>query len=362
MNILIVKLAALGDVLRTTSLLRPLRERYPDAEIRWLTSESARPLLEGNPLLSEIRAFRPPASAADSRTPESPDAWVGRFDLVLSMEEDPNASRLARRACRGELIGVYPDGERLRYTTSSASYYDMSLLNRDPDGGLGAADALKAANTLSYAELWLGILRLPIPNDRGALRPILALNARDREAAARLARDLGLTPGSPVGLNLGAGGRWPAKQLSEARASSLIEALREKLRRPLLLLGGPQEGARNRRILQRLNGRVMDAGTGHDLRGFAAVVELCGAVLTTDTLALHVATALGRPVAILIGPTSAAELDACGTGAKLRAAEGCSCFYRPACRLDVSCLDRIPDADILGAIENCLAAGRSAGG
>ena len=51
----------------------------------------------------------------------------------------------------------------------------MSLLNRDADGGLKAANALKAANRLSYARLWL---KIPASRRLGAARPILRLNAR----------------------------------------------------------------------------------------------------------------------------------------------------------------------------------------
>ncbi len=37
MNILIIKLGAIGDIIRTTPLLRKLRMDYPNANISWLT-------------------------------------------------------------------------------------------------------------------------------------------------------------------------------------------------------------------------------------------------------------------------------------------------------------------------------------
>src|SRR5262245_6386084 len=40
-RVLLVKLAAVGDVLRTTSLLPGLHRRWPGAHVTWLTSSAA---------------------------------------------------------------------------------------------------------------------------------------------------------------------------------------------------------------------------------------------------------------------------------------------------------------------------------
>src|ERR1043165_7042653 len=112
-RILVVKLAALGDVVRTTSLLRPLRAKYPGCRIWWVTTPGAMALLEGNPLIHRLLTVdgleQLPASA--------------RFDLVLSLEEDARAAELAAERCDGEFIGVYHEFGALKYTRSAALYY-----------------------------------------------------------------------------------------------------------------------------------------------------------------------------------------------------------------------------------------------
>ena len=45
MNILIVKLSAIGDVIHTLPALAALRRRYPDADITWVVEEAAADLL-----------------------------------------------------------------------------------------------------------------------------------------------------------------------------------------------------------------------------------------------------------------------------------------------------------------------------
>ncbi|MBI5625113.1 MAG: glycosyltransferase family 9 protein [Elusimicrobia bacterium] len=342
MRVLIVKLSALGDVLRTTSLLRPLVGRYPGARVSWLTSRAALPLLEGNPWIERAAAF----GTAGFRP---------GFDLVLSLEEDASAARLAERSCAGELVGVLSRAGGLTYTPSSAPYYDLSLLHRDPDGGHAAADRLKASNRLTYAELWLKVLGLRKPRRPGALRPVLALAEDDRAAARAVSSGVGFSGGpAPIGLNPGAGRRWPAKRLSVESAVRLAAALHRRFRRPVLLFGGADEAARNRAIAaaaRRRGALVLDPGTGHPLRSFAGLVDLCEAVVTTDTLTLHVATALGKKTFALAGPTSAAELDVFGRGAVLTPPGGCSCFYRPRCLRARSCLDRFPAERICRAMD-----------
>ena len=53
-RIVIVKLDAMGDVLRTTSCLAPLKQRYPRSHITWITRQNAVPLLAGNPWIDRI--------------------------------------------------------------------------------------------------------------------------------------------------------------------------------------------------------------------------------------------------------------------------------------------------------------------
>src|SRR5262250_2783468 len=60
-RILIIKLDAMGDVLRTTALLPILTTAHPQAAITWITRPESKPLLEHNPYLSEVVAYGPDA-------------------------------------------------------------------------------------------------------------------------------------------------------------------------------------------------------------------------------------------------------------------------------------------------------------
>ncbi|MDX9712365.1 MAG: hypothetical protein RBT56_07565 [Ignavibacteriaceae bacterium] len=53
-KILIIKLDAIGDVLRTTSILKPLKRKYPDCYIEWCTRKNASDLFNNNSLVNEV--------------------------------------------------------------------------------------------------------------------------------------------------------------------------------------------------------------------------------------------------------------------------------------------------------------------
>src|ERR1017187_6773686 len=84
-RLLIVKLAADGDVLRTTSILPSLRRRFPGAHLTWLTESSAEPLLRHHPLIDRIWA-----------SPERclPQLLAQDFDLVINPDCDAKSCAL----------------------------------------------------------------------------------------------------------------------------------------------------------------------------------------------------------------------------------------------------------------------------
>ena len=57
MNILIVKLSAIGDVIHTLPSLAALRRLYPDAHITWVIEEAAAEIISGHPHLNRVIVF-----------------------------------------------------------------------------------------------------------------------------------------------------------------------------------------------------------------------------------------------------------------------------------------------------------------
>jgi hypothetical protein len=135
MNVLIVKLGATGDVVRTTPLLRRL-----GGQIRWLTAAKNMVLLTG--LKDNLRCF------SWEQRQLLPDI---RYDLVINLEDTLEAGSYLKRHQAAQLFGAYVDSQNnLRYTDDSRGWFDLSLIS---NYGREQADKLKLQNRRTYQEL-----------------------------------------------------------------------------------------------------------------------------------------------------------------------------------------------------------------
>ena len=135
MSVLIIKLGATGDVVRTTPLLRRL-----DGPVSWITAENNLALLEG--IDREVRCI----------------SWENRrrvadtvYDLVINMEDDRETSRFLKELEFKQLFGAYlNEDDQLTYTSDSRDWFDLSLISTF---GREEADRLKLLNRRTYQEL-----------------------------------------------------------------------------------------------------------------------------------------------------------------------------------------------------------------
>ncbi len=326
-EILILKTAALGDVLRTTSILPGIAERHPGARITWVTAPAALDLVRTHRLVHE-------ALALDTRSAASLAAVGGalaarRWRWVISLDDEQPLCALASQLPAERLSGAHlaPDGSRA-YTPDVAPWFDMGLLSVH---GKDEADRLKIRNTKSHPAIYAQMLGLSMG------KPELALPEEAQAFARAFAEQHQLHAHGPlVGLNTGAGGRWVSKQLPVERTVDLAGAIARELRgrATFLVLGGESESARNREILAGLarhpgKPAFVDAGTDHPLLDFAALVGRCNLLVSSDSLALHIAIALDVRSVAFFAPTSAAEIELYGLGEKVSSTAPDYCSYRP---------------------------------
>ena len=155
-----------------------------------------------------------------------------------------------------------------------------------------------------------------------------------------------------AGVNVGSGSRWPKKMFETEEIVSLCaQLLISNTRAHVLLLGGPQEETKIAQILDLVGGggRVLSAGTTHSLLEFAALIDRCAVLITGDTLALHMATALSVPTVTVFGPTSLAEIhDYDGSVVKIASMLDCLCCYSD-CKKSNNCMTTIPIARVVAS-------------
>jgi ADP-heptose:LPS heptosyltransferase len=167
MNVLIIKLGATGDVVRTTPLLRRL-----SGSITWITAAKNCVLLEG--LADNLRHFSWQARARALDVP---------YDLVINLEDTLEVALFLKSVRSAEIFGAYADSpKRMRYTDNSKCWFDLSLIS---SYGRRGADRLKLLNRQTYQDLIFTGLGLRFAGDPYLLpNPIEAALSGDVAIAA----------------------------------------------------------------------------------------------------------------------------------------------------------------------------------
>ena len=135
MNVLIVKLNATGDVVRTTPLLRKLA-----GHVTWITADINVPLLSSVAANLRCLPWSQRAQALDSH-----------YGLVINLEDEMETAQFVRTVQHDRVFGARLGAdERVGYTDDAGEWFDMSLISRF---GRKRADELKYHNRRSYQEI-----------------------------------------------------------------------------------------------------------------------------------------------------------------------------------------------------------------
>lgn len=330
-RILIVKLDAIGDVLRTTSILKPLKKKYPECYIEWCTKQNASDLFKNNSLVNEVITIEDDAFFRIS---------AEEYDVVINLDTSKLSSAIAAAAKAKEKFGFILNKKGYVEATSPKANIWLEM---------SAFDSFKKLNVKSYQKIMYEILGFNSMIER----PIIQISQNIKLKIANRDFAKSLNSSKPViGLNVGIGTKWPSKGWPLKNWEELIKLLARNDNN-LLLLGGPEE-VNVVKYLTKKYKFLIDTGCDNSLLEFAAIVDLCDLVVTADSLALHMATALDKKIIALFGPTSISEIELYGKGIKLRATSECKCFYRKYCMEEVSCMEKIHVTKVMEAINTLL--------
>jgi ADP-heptose:LPS heptosyltransferase len=333
-RVLLIKLGALGDVLRTTALLPSIRQHMPGAQITWITAPEALSILQDNSLIDRIVTLGGHHLEV---------LLTEHFDLTLSLDNEPLAASLGRLARCAVVRGFVVNDAGAVVPASAAARKWWRL---------GIDDGLKRQNRQTWFELMSELCEIPWLN----ASPQVVISPSAIEAAERhLSQWRGTSPHALIGLNTGGGSRWANKKWTLAGYVGFIREFHASgAKARVVLLGGPDERPLNRRIVADVGELAIDGGCHDDVHEFAALVRGLDVLVTSDSLGLHVATAVSTRFVALVGPTSPWELETFGIGEILTGDVECIACYRTHCDKPVTCMDRLRVSAVVEATRRQL--------
>ena len=325
-RVLVVRYSALGDVVLATAILDPLRARFPDLRLEWVTSAPYAPLLEGLPGIAAVHSLR---RGKDGNSGQLRRELRGRFDLAIDLQNKLRTALLVREAAPRRITF------RRRTTWQSIS----AAFGYDPP--LGGAHA---------TELYAGALRELGVDGPGRLEISLSPEARLR--AGEL---LDAIPGPIVALAPGA--TWATKRWAPQRFAELAEALADD-GASLVLAGGPGDREAFAQLRAALRAPIAADLSSLSIEALAAALARVDLLVSNDSGPVHLASAVGTPVLALYGPTSPVRWGPAPPGRALSLALPCApCSNHGSERCPAGhhrCMTELAPATVLAAAREML--------
>ena len=237
---------SLGDILRTTVILHLFpSDRY---HVTWLVDQKGVPLLKGNSHIHRLLTINP----------FTPHLLLSEwFDIVINFEKEPGICAVSDRIPAWRRYGF-----RLDPQSHSAVAYDYS----DEALSFTTDSTAKREKSKSWSEILYEML-----GHKYAGQPYL-LGYRSQSEVR-----------FDVGLNHLIGKKFPLKRWPEVQWNILHDKL------------APQYS-------------VSWQQGENDIDDYIDWIASCRVIVTNDSLGLHIALALGKPVVALFGPTIATEV------------------------------------------------------
>lgn len=311
-SVVVVRTDHIGDLVLSTPFLKALRRGLPQARITAVLPPYTREVLEGSPLVDEVRVY---SHGQEASLRMLGDLRKGHPDLAVGLAPRTRCYRLVHRTGARFRAGYYYASRPLAFLACRAWLTHRMALHPERD--------LAAGRPVLHEVEQLGLLarELGLPYDDPALD--LSIPRVDLEYGR------GLVAGSArpwAALHLGRG--WVTEGWRIRNLVRLVEGLLWSTGGGgVLITYGPAEETMAMRLAEGLAACGLlgpgfrQAGREHEdppheplpirlagglsFRQWAAALAACGCVVSPDTGAVHVAAAMGRPVvAVYEGATS----------------------------------------------------------
>jgi lipopolysaccharide heptosyltransferase I len=300
LKILLIRLSAVGDVVRTLPALTCLRRAYPSAHITWAVEEPSREILQDQRDLDETLVFPRKALSRALLHPSELTAACGalslftaslkdaRFDLVIDFQGTLKSGLMA-----------WLTGAARRVGPGRGHAREMSYLFQTDRVRLGERALTRVERALALvAHLGVDISdatsEIPErPEDAAYVESFLSTLATPR---------LRERSGPPAVLFPGTSRTQAYKRYPPAQFARAADLLAERTGCPVVVAWGPGE--------ERIAGEVVSAmrspatlAPSMTLGQLTSLIRRSRIFLAGDTGPMHIAWTVGTPVVAIYGPT-----------------------------------------------------------
>lgn len=316
MNILIVKLSAIGDVIHTLPPLAVLRTHYPDAHITWVIEEAASGLIVNHPHLDSIIVSR--------RKSWIKDLQNGRFNKVI--KEILSFIRALKSRPYDLVIDFHGLLKSAMIVWLSGGKRKLGYDSLQELSGLFLTEKIPEDMNKHAVDRYLDFVRY-LGADADNPSFIIPIDDDAHNHVEHLLRANKLEPGSPF-IAVSPQALWETKLWDDDKFAGLCDQIAAELKIPVILTGSEQSAIVS--IQSRMHFPAVNLAGQTTLQELACLFSFAEMLITTDSGPMHLAAAMGTPVVALFGPTDPKRTGPYGKGHRvIRQDLPCSpCFLK----------------------------------
>ena len=356
-SILIIRLGAIGDVVRTLPAANALRDRFPKAHIAWVVEEKVRDILAYQPEIDETIVFQRNRWKKGILNPLTFLRTIGevyRFIRDLRSKDWDIALDFHGILKSGLISYMSGARERVGFARGYCKEWNHLFSNRRVS---------PSSNRISRFERNFVLVR-SIGVDGGRRDVDLRVSRQDVDYVDQFFRDCGpAVSGLLVVIHPGTSPKTPYKRWGSAKYSELADGLVDELRASVLFTWGPGERSMVDEVRSQMRRDSMVAPETQSLKQLAEIFKRCTVYIGSDTGPMHIASLVGTPVVGIYGPTDPIVNAPYGGTPSIivRKELPCSPCRNRGCN-DVKCMEAITSRDVLDAVKTLLKMKDDSGG
>lgn len=325
MNILIIKLSAIGDVIHALPVSYAIKETYPDARVTWVVEPPALNILEDNPYIDEIiifekKKFKESLSGfLENFSPFRRKLKEGHFDIALDLQGLGKSAAIA-----------YFSGAKKRYGTCNmremSNFISKPVIGEHKNGHI--------------VERYLDVTRAIGCRVNDVVFPV-AISEKDERIAKDTIKKYGVSDGASYAV-LAVGANWPNKRWPVSYYADLADWLFGQQIIPVFVGGGALDENLISEITRKAQIPPVSIVGKTTLKQLAAVIKNSQFVIGGDTGPVHLAAGLKVPTIMMMGPTDTNRNGPYGQSENaIEVNRPCRWCWKRACPKGLDCLSAI---------------------
>ncbi len=296
-KILIIRLSAIGDVLRTLPAFHIIRKNFPAAYIAWVVEEASKDILEAHPGIDEVIIFPKKELAAKIKSPKTFFQGVNQF-LMFIQEIRKKKFELAI-----DFHGLFKSGiisflsrakDRVGFTKPFTK--EMNFLFNNRRFSLDSDRMNRVDRNITLVEkLGLNIKQGP---------PDIYIPDKDSDLIQKFLKQNRIEPERPlVAIHPGTSPSTPYKRWDAYRYAVVADKIIEDSAAQIIFTWANEEIEMVKEIIGLMKYRAIVAPKTENLCQLAEIFRCSDLYVGSDTGPMHLAAFVNTPVVAIFGPT-----------------------------------------------------------